>query len=367
MEVLRRKESSAQIISEETSKRITSLRFLLIVFVVCIHANLRTNEAIHYYHYEFIQPQWVQMIKDFICVNLGGAAVPLFFFFASFIQFSRNDEYRVVLKKRSKSLLMPYILWTLVTVLLYYISQSVPQLVSYFQNPNNIVKNWNFFDWVNLFAYHTDNAYPLVYQFWFLRDLIIFIIISPLIKFLCDKLSGFFVIFISIIVIKNISAGFTISSSALSFYVAGYYCARYNVHFFKIADKIKMYEYSILFVLEVYFSRMFEGKYDFGSMSTIISCLFFMKLSKIFVQNERIYALLEKLSRVSFFLYAVHAPFLGSAINKITQRIIPLQGILCLVQFLVAVILTVCIGTMIAVFLRKVCLPVFSIMSGGRK
>ena len=33
-------------ISEETSKRITSLRFLLIVLVVFIHANLKADDAL---------------------------------------------------------------------------------------------------------------------------------------------------------------------------------------------------------------------------------------------------------------------------------------------------------------------------------
>lgn len=41
-------------ISEEDSKRITSLRILLIVFVVFIHANLTPDEALNYYHYDFI-------------------------------------------------------------------------------------------------------------------------------------------------------------------------------------------------------------------------------------------------------------------------------------------------------------------------
>lgn len=37
MEEISQEESLVQIVSEETSKRITSLRFLLIVFVVFIH------------------------------------------------------------------------------------------------------------------------------------------------------------------------------------------------------------------------------------------------------------------------------------------------------------------------------------------
>ncbi|MDD6970288.1 MAG: acyltransferase, partial [Treponema sp.] len=129
-------------ISEEDSKRITSLRFLLIVFVVFIHANLTPDDALNYYHYDFIQPKWIEVFKNFICYTLGGAAVPLFFLFASYLQFSKNDSYPTLLKKRSKSLLLPYILWSVITVILYFIAQSIPQTAPYFQNPINIVRAW---------------------------------------------------------------------------------------------------------------------------------------------------------------------------------------------------------------------------------
>ena len=112
-------------ISEETSKRITSLRFLLIVLVVFIHANLKADDALNYYKLDFIQPKWIEIVKNFISGTLGGAAVPLFFLFASYIQFSKKDKYVCLLRKRSKSILLPYILWTVITIILYLIATSV--------------------------------------------------------------------------------------------------------------------------------------------------------------------------------------------------------------------------------------------------
>lgn len=89
------------VILEETSKRITSLRYLLIVFVVFIHSNLTPEDALNYYHYDFVQPYWIEEFKNFICGTLGGAAVPLFFFFTSFLQFSKEEKYSVLLKNPS--------------------------------------------------------------------------------------------------------------------------------------------------------------------------------------------------------------------------------------------------------------------------
>ena len=49
-------DNQTYIIPEDISKRITSLRFILIIFVVFIHANLSPEQAINRYHYDFYQP-----------------------------------------------------------------------------------------------------------------------------------------------------------------------------------------------------------------------------------------------------------------------------------------------------------------------
>lgn len=357
------------IISEDISKRITSLRFILIVFVVFIHADLKVDDAINYYHYDFIQPKWIEIFKDFICSYLGGCAVPLFFFFASYLQFSKNYKYTVLLKKRAKSLLLPYILWTCITIVLYYIAQSIPFTAPYFQNPINIVRNWNGLDWIKTFTYHNlaeNLKTPLVYQFWFLRELMIYIVLSPVLAYLCKKFPAGIIFLASIAMLNGIPLFFTVSSSALFFYLAGFYFARYRINVFHIADKIKYIEFIFLLVLSVVLDLILDGKYGLGSIKTIIACLLFLKISKNLIQNEKLFSLLKFLSEYSFFLYAIHAPFISSSINKITQKIIPLHGVLCLVQFFTAAILTLTLGTLIGIICKKLCSKLFMILNGGR-
>ena len=91
-----------QIIPEETSRRITSLRFLLMTLVVMIHASLKADNALNYYHLDFVQPYWIEIFKLFFAGILANAAVPLFFLFSSYIQFSKNEKYTTLLKKRQR-------------------------------------------------------------------------------------------------------------------------------------------------------------------------------------------------------------------------------------------------------------------------
>ena len=193
-------------LDEINSKRITSLRYLLICFVVFIHANLTPDQAINYYHCDFVQPYWIEVFKRIVCGTLGGAAVPLFFFFASVLQFSKNDTYPTLLKKRIRSLLLPYVLWTFIAILMFFVGQSIPQMAEFFNNPMNMIRNWNYKDWFGAFAYHiseNNKSYPFVYQFWFLRDLMIFIILSPFLKLLCERLSCILAVLVSVAALRG--------------------------------------------------------------------------------------------------------------------------------------------------------------------
>ena len=91
-------------ISECESKRITSLRFLLIIFVVFIH-NIDKNEAINYYHLAFEEPAAITWFKTFVMGILGGAAVPIFFVFAAYLQFAKQDDYKSLIKNVQKAFL----------------------------------------------------------------------------------------------------------------------------------------------------------------------------------------------------------------------------------------------------------------------
>lgn len=116
---------NAKAIPAETSMRITALRFLLIVLVVFIHNNLRAEDilkgALEYGYTPFAYEnglfgRWVQI---FISDGIAKCAVPLFFMFASYLQFMKGDSYGVLLKKKAKSLLVPYFLWPLLNIGIY--------------------------------------------------------------------------------------------------------------------------------------------------------------------------------------------------------------------------------------------------------
>lgn len=342
------------VIPEEISKRITSLRFLLIVFVVFLH--VLTEDATVYDNTNL----WIFIRTSFL--NVCNTAVPLFFLFASYLQFRKEDKYCIVLKKRAKSLLLPYIIWTLICMVFYFCVQSFTQFNHLFREID-IIRNWQIQDYFKAFFYHRAEGLkqPLLGQYWFIRELIILIILSPIIKIIFDKSKGILLLVAAIVLFGNIPVFVLVDSRSLFFYVLGVYFANSEeLSFFKIADYIKIHEYIFIFVL-IQILKVVD--LNVGIMELLFNCLLILKISNYFIKKEIIYNILSYLSGFSFFLYSIHWPFIINPLKAIVPRYIsnsPLQffsiGFVCII-----------LGTGIGILLKKICLPLFALLNGGRK
>lgn len=181
------------IINPEFSKRITALRFICAVFVVFIHNNL--NAGIHFAGKNVIvdMPIWMQVIHNTFVYYWGDIAVPTFFIISGYLFFSKTKSFRTTIKSKSQGIILPYILWSLLAIFLFYIAQSFEFSKPYFAQPENIIRTWQTSDYFRAFwardtSVGNDSLHtPFVTQFWYVRDLIIMMCVSPLIKFCASK------------------------------------------------------------------------------------------------------------------------------------------------------------------------------------
>lgn len=366
------------IIPQETSKRITALRFLLAILVVFIHNNYTLKniaEAVekgspNILFIANIASKWIQL---FISQGIARSAVPLFFLFAAYLQSRKADCYRILLKKKIKALLFPYILW----IGLYGFYYSILKIIvlkiapSVIANPDITMFSWTIIDWIHkLFGYGNEGGGlpEFAAQFWFVRDLFILVIISPIIKLLMEKFKIGFCILVSITYIANIEIYF-IHNEALFFYVSGLYWGYYNFDLLKKIDEIKLSEAMVLFLL------CFFGEYIvFGEGSIMMhfmhisACILMLKISLNIILNPKLYNVAAYFSGFSFFLYAIHMPLLNEYLKKGWIHFFPMKnGFFCIFEYFGVTILTVVIGTAIGILLKKICLPLFALLNGGRK
>lgn len=365
-------------VSLETSRRITSLRFLLAMLVVFIHNNY-TSETIAEIaalgrSLAFVENSFGRWVQLFISNGLARAAVPLFFLFSAYLQARKNDSYGTLLKKKLSSLLVPYVIWILIYA--FYVAglklivlKVVPQLINH---PEDTCLNWTAGEWLHkFFGYPSDNGdtFPgFAIQFWFVRDLLILVVLSPVLKWLAKKIPLALAAIVSILYFSPLQA-FFVSDQALFFYVAGLFWGIKDFPLFKKIDRISWKEAGLLFLLCFVCTFTFAG--GTGSplywLSVIFSCVIFLKLSLFIVNRPKLFSLASYLAGFSFFLYAIHMPALLNLVDKIWLHFLPMKNtFFALLEYFGVSVIVITTGTGIGIALNKICPSLFCVMNGGR-
>lgn len=374
-------------INPDFSRRITALRFVLAVFVVFIHSTagdivdgaVEVSFAGSVMHIQV--PLYVQIIQSFWTSVLGGVAVPLFFVISSYLFFAKPKPVLKTVKSKLRSIVVPYIFWTVLTILFYFAAQSFSFSRAYFSKEENIIRSWRFLDFVKAFVGrkfgNLDYWHPLVYQFWYVRNLLIFMIFSPLIKFLASRfpLSYFCVILCaSILRMCGVFDDPLWIFPALFYFSLGFYAVRFIGPVLFALDKIRWNDFLISYfaftVLRMYFDfSKIPSSSVVGFLHCIFTILAFVKLAGTWARNEKVFARLSSLSDFSFWIYAAHAPFAVTAIKKLIIKFLPMQrfyGTLILLQFFATAFVTVFFLMILGAALKKFIPKLFAFITGGR-
>lgn len=177
------------------SQVINFLRLPLVVLVLFVHSNFHgigvdwdifwtTNST-------GIGPQLPSLgaIIDFISGSLALLANPFFFFFSGVLFFREGtfskDLYLQKLLRRTFSLLLPYVLW--IATFLFLLSVAEGLLPNWTAIVHKPIEQFSVSDWFLCFwdISKIDGqggiAAPLVIPFWFIRDLMVLCLFSPII------------------------------------------------------------------------------------------------------------------------------------------------------------------------------------------
>lgn len=359
-------------ISEECSKRISSLRFILACLVVMFHNNKTLLFILNPANLTFSNPEFVAHLPQYIFSYLFTLApVPLFFMFSAYLQYKKNDDYLVLLKKRIKTIFLPLVLWPAIIIF----GKILIKLACIAIFPDKVsheipfVSEWSVRDWFCAFFGYYFPCYekmtlcePFILPFYFIRDLFILIIISPLIKKLVQKAPYAYGLFVAAIYFFNIRPAI-VCTNALVFYSLGFYFAEYNFDFFKFADRITWKQLAVVVIPVMYFVM----KNNKSEIIILISCLIMLKFSKLFVEkSEKFFATLKYFDGLSFFLYAIHLPYLLMFFTSKWYSKIPVSPVTDFFEYFGISIIVCVTGTIIGIILRKICPKVFGLINGGR-
>ena len=159
------------------SETITWLRFPLIFFIITLHCYsvIRLNGE-HEVYFKTVYP---------FALWLGETGVPGFFFISGYLYFYSKKSYTEKIKTRIHTLLIPYLIWNSIMLLLYLISyySGFPQEIN-----NRSLTEFSVFDYLRLYwdrgEYDNGNIVPLLCPLWYIRNLMIISLLSPLFFYL---------------------------------------------------------------------------------------------------------------------------------------------------------------------------------------
>jgi fucose 4-O-acetylase-like acetyltransferase len=360
------KENNRQI-DDTLSKRIHSLRFLLIVLVVFIH-NTVIDIGVNFSDgtQTFAVPLYVAKTKK-LAETFTGIAVPLFFLLSGFLLYMKAPKYVENLKRKCRTILMPYILWIILVLIFLYAAQSFNFTKPYFANV--IIRDFKPIDFIDAFIGKFTAAreyrYPLVFQFWFLRDLFILNLLFTVIRKIVDSCPGGAFILFLMLWISNINI-YVVNAGALFFFTLGYYIVKYNMDY-KHLDNIKTFDIIIMYMMTITALLSFKEKAVpiIAPVNTIVGIVFFIKLSRYFVRKSKIYSVLAWLEQYAFWVYAAHGIAIAVMI-KLSVKIMPMDGGWLLAHYFIVTLLCIFVLTGIGILFRKIFPKIFLILTGGR-
>ena len=306
------------------SKLINYMRFPMILGIVLIHLHFVIPNSFREIHDLSIYNGFVSLLYD----GPTRIFVPLFFFVSGFLFYGRTftlKNYFIKIRKRFYSLILPYLFYISLAITIFYIAQLL--IPSFISEGKTAIANYEITDWMKAFGI---NGLPFVGPFWFIRNLFLIILISPIIYFYCKFLRIHGLILLGVVWITDASFWSFIPQSCDVFFfsVGAYY--RINERCFA-KDCQKLTWLSLLYIPIVIYCLLAECRQEsvlFRS-GIILGLVFFINVCMYYMNRVNISS---DLTNASFMVYALHEPYLDQ-INKVTFKYLPVTNSDLLLNF----------------------------------
>lgn len=344
-------------IDSYNSQKIKILSFWMIVMVVYIHSYYLEAESM-------ALPNFVQRLGG----SITSVAVPLFYAISGFLFFNGIQQVEQCwpkIKKRVSTLLVPYVIWNIIFVLWYVVLAYTPG-VSAFVN-SDMLSDLSLSHPIDTFNYLFIK--PAGFQMWFLRDLILFVICSPLL-YLLIKYTKWFAF-----IIVLCATGWMTRFWMTSFVLGGTLAICYNNGLDMFRNKRKQV---FMACLVLYFTHCVLNAFGLLSADNEIADHYigqvFMVVPMVAIWGGYDFTIKESykpskhfalILNFTFFLFLFHEPVFN-IIKKLGVKAIGNGDIQLVILYLVNPGIMIAIAVAVGIVLKRVFPKIYSISVGGR-
>lgn len=334
------------------------LRFPLICMVVLIHTLQADAKA-------YTMQSWYGDVLYFFQEAICRSAVPVFFIISGYLFFQNINQldknaYKSKVSSRIRTLLIPYLLWNLIAMIENLIKH-LPILSSVFPNIHKQIIDLNYF--VGAFWVMPNGGCPILYPFWYIRDLMVLIVISPIIYYMVKRIKMFLPISLFIGMLCEIRLLPGLSLSSMFFFSIGCYWALFKKDVF---PNMYLVGSCLLCWIPLALADTMTRISCMHTLSVVcgagaICCLGVLAKNSLHLSPNK------QLQKTIFFIFAVHAILLGY-ISKVVFLALPSNNEwLCLILHLSVFILTMLSSIVSYNLMNKYFPKACILLTGGRK
>ena len=376
------------------SETIRLLRFPLTMFVVFIHYNIGVRGfSLHGVTYGLDAPEWFRCLTAFFSDVLPRTAVPLFYIISGYLFFRGGsfdtDVYRRKLRTRASTLLVPYLLWNVIAVFVQ-LSHRLPFLSTVFPSahlmevqltPLRLFRT--FFDnyWNKGILVTPENdgmvselPYPADGPLWYVRDLMIMVLLAPVIWWFVNRVGHWLVIVLGAIwylrplLFPMWGDGWgTMLLDAVFFFSWGAY---FGIRWLSpLNESRKLWPVALIYLPLAIADAMTKGwEYNIFIHKTgiVLGIVSIVRIATYLVEMGKARAS-ALLAGSSFLVFALHTLVMDD-IGKVLFTVLHLpinMGTLLLLYFIVPS-LTILFCLVVYAVLRRLAPPLCRLLTGGR-
>lgn len=356
-------------LNQESSHRLAVLRFPLIVGVVFVHAyetavsmggqtiGVSQNYAV------------VDFIRNIISQGIARTAVPLFFLMSGYLFFYAmnwsQDNYARKLRARARTLLVPFLFWNLAVLMAYAMAQHYPATARFFSGRTAMIAGFGVFDYFD--AVFGLTHMPIAYQFWFIRDLMLLVMLAPVIYCINRRLALPFGLLLFVCWLFRVWPVPLLSIEASLFFSAGCWLGSRQLSLFGL-DRYAPYALPLYLGVLVADALLINHPVHayLQKSGILLGVVVMLYATRYAARAPGLRDALLWLAGASFFVFAAHEPLLMLA-RKSAYKMVNPESPLAVLGLYFAIPLVLIGILLLAYRLLSASLPRFTgVITGGR-
>lgn len=312
---------------QKLSRSIETLRFPLILLIICLHCYTSTSAVTrgHDIYFRLIYP---------VSLWMGETGVPAFFFISGLLFFYSKKTFLQKIKSRFHTLLIPYLFFNALILCGYLCLMILGKTITILGKD---LADYTLIDYIRAFwdrgVWDHGNGSPLLCPLWYIRNLMVLVILSPIIYYIIKYTKLLFPVLFGLLWINAHDSAYTLQS--LTMFSLGAY--------FSICDKnpIEVFEkYRVLVVCVFLFLAIMDFLHlyvsipfalPFHRLSLVANTFFCISFLGEFLYRHHLYS--PFLSKSAFFVFCLHYPFVTN-IRPIFKVISGLSDIVLVLSYL---------------------------------